>query len=88
MENLLPSIVNNFSEMKNTNMKTCRIKYKYCECYFEYTKFKDDITEYKCLCCDKNYQKKFDKKLKERFFNTYEFSNHEVNMFEKKCLPI
>ena len=39
--------------------------------------FKDDLIVYKCFCC--NYQQKFDKKLKERFFNTYEFSNHDNN---------
>ena len=35
--------------------------------------FKDDLIEYKCLCCNKNYQHKFDEKLKEQFFNTYKF---------------
>ena len=39
------------------------------------------ITEYKCLCCNKNYQQGFDKKLKEHFFNTYNFSNHNNNKF-------
>ena len=34
-----------------------------------------------CLCCNKNYQQKFDEKLKERFFNTYKFSNHDNNKF-------
>ena len=33
------------------------------------------------LCCNKNYQQKFDEKLKERFFNTYKFSNHDKNKF-------
>ena len=33
------------------------------------------------MCCNKNYQRKFHKKLKERFFNTYKFSNHENNKF-------
>ena len=31
------------------------------------------------MCCNKNYQHKFDEKLKERFFNTYKFSNHDNN---------
>ena len=39
--------------------------------------FKDDLIEYKCLCCNKNYQRKFDERLKKRFFNTYKFSNHD-----------
>ena len=33
------------------------------------------------MCCDKNYQHKFDEKLKERFFNTYKFSNNDNNKF-------
>ena len=48
--------------------ETCRIKYKYCHCLLEYTNFKNDLTKYKCLCCNKNYQQKFNQKLKERFF--------------------
>ena len=35
--------------------ETCRIKYKYCACFLEYTNFKDNLIEYKCLCCNKNY---------------------------------
>ena len=30
--------------------------------------FKYDLTEYKCLCCNKNYQQKFDENLKKRFY--------------------
>ena len=40
----------------------------------QYTNLKDNFIKYKCLCCNKNYQKKFDKKLNERFFNRWEFS--------------
>ena len=63
-----------------TKCETCGIKYKYCNCFLEYTNFKDDLTEYKCLCCNKN-QQKFDEKLKKRFLNTYKFSNHNNNKF-------
>ena len=41
---------------------TCRIKYKYCDFFPEYTKIKDDLIESKCLCCNKNYQEKSDEK--------------------------
>ena len=44
--------------------ETCRIKYKYCNSFLEYINIKDDLIEYKCLCCNKNYQHKFDEKLK------------------------
>ena len=33
------------------------------------------------MCCSKNYQREFNEKLKERFFNTYKFSNHGNNNF-------
>ena len=41
------------------------------------TLIKDNLIEYRFLCC----QHKFDEKLKERFFNTYRFSNHDNNKF-------
>ena len=34
-----------------------------------------------CLCCNKNYQHKFDEKLKKLFFNTYKVSNHDSTKF-------
>ena len=40
--------------------ETCRIKFKFCDCFLENTNFKDDLIEYKCLCCNKNYQRKKD----------------------------
>ena len=33
------------------------------------------------MLCNKNYQQKFDEKLKERFFSTYKCSNHDSNKF-------
>ena len=57
----------------------CRIRYKSCDCPLEYTNLKDDLPDYKCLCCNKNYQQKFEEKLKKRFFNTHKFSNNDNN---------
>ena len=56
-------------------------KYKYCGCFLQYINFKDDLIECKCLYCNKYYQHNFDKKVKEHFFNTYQFSNHNNNKF-------
>ena len=56
-------------------------EYKHCDYFLEYKNFKDDFIECQCLVCNKNCQRKFDEKLKERFFNTYKFSNHENNKF-------
>ena len=55
--------------------------WNYCYCFLEYTNFKDDLIEYKCLCCNKNYLHKFDEKLKEWFFSTFKISNHDKNKF-------
>ena len=46
------------------------IKHKYCNCFLEYTNFKDDLIEYKCFCYNKSYQRKLDEKLKEQHLNT------------------
>ena len=66
---------------------------KYCDYFLKYTNFEDDLMEYKCLVCDKNCQTKFNEKVKERFFNTYKFSNHGNNKFiyfiiTKRCLSL
>ena len=43
--------------------------------------FSEGCLCYKCLCCNENYQQKFDEKLQKRFLNTYKFSNHNKNKF-------
>ena len=64
------------------NVKTYGIKYKYCNCFHEYRNFRDDLIEYKCLCCsNKNYQQKIDDKIKKKFVNAWKFSNHDNNKF-------
>ena len=65
----------------NKNWKTCGITYELCDYFFEYTNCKDDLIEYKCLCCNKMYERMFHGKLKERFLNTQKFSNHDNNKF-------
>ena len=87
----LSNLANNLSEViykikcknghDNQNCETCAITYEVCDCFFENTNFKDDIIEFKYLCCNKNFQQKFYEKLKERFFNTNKFSNHGINNF-------
>ena len=91
MVSSLSKLANNLSEEihrikcnfghNDKKCETCGIKYKYCDCFFVYMNFKEDSIEYKCLCCNKNYQHKFHKKLKERFFNTYKFYNQDNNKF-------
>ena len=80
MVSSLSNPVNNLSEgihrikckygHANKKCEICGIKCKYCDCFYEYTNFKDDLIEYKCLCCNNNFQQKFDEKLKERLLHT------------------
>ena len=89
MASPLLNLVKNLSEENCTckyghNGRQCEtygIKYKYYDYFLEYANFKDDLIEYKCLCCNKNYQHKFDEKLKERIFKTYKLSNNGNNRF-------
>ena len=91
MTSLLSNLVNNLSEgiqrikykfgHDDKKCETFGIKYKYCDCFLEYTNFKDDLIEYERLCCNKNYQRKLDEKIKEQFFNTCKFSNHGNKKF-------
>ena len=70
MTSSLSNLVNNLAEGF----------YKDCEFFcLEYTGVIDDLIEYKCLCCNKNYQKRFDENIEKRFFNTYKFSKHVIN---------
>ena len=64
----LSSLLNYFSEgihkikckygHNDKTCKTCGIKYKYCDCFLECTNFKDNLIEYKCLCCNKKLSTK------------------------------
>ena len=91
MASSLSNLVNNLSGgiyrikckfgHNNKKCETCGIKYKHCNCFLEYKILKDYLIEYKCLSCHKSYQRKFDEKLKERFFNAYKFSNHDSNKY-------
>ena len=73
MGSLLSNLVNNLSEgihkikwkygHDDKKCETCEIKYKCCNCFLECTNFKDDLIEYKCFYCNKNYQQKFDEML-------------------------
>ena len=92
MASSLLDLVNNLSEVihkinckfrhDDKNIKLVELIISKCwDCFLEYKIFKDDLIEYKCLCCNKNCQQNFDKKLKEEFFNTHTFSNHYSKKF-------
>ena len=84
MARSLSNLVNNFSEEihkteyeygrdDKVNVKTAELDITIA------TNFKEDLIEYKCLCCNENYKKWFDEKIMERFFNTCIFSKHDNN---------
>ena len=95
MASSLSNLVNNPSEgihkvkckyrYNDKKCETCGIIYKACDCFLEYTNFKNanvyKVCLYKCSYGNKNYQKKFNEKLKELFLNTYKFSNRDNNKF-------
>ena len=61
MASSLSNLVSNLSEgfhkiickyvHKHKKFETCGIRYKYCDCFLEYTYVNDDLIEYKCLYC-------------------------------------
>ena len=74
MASSLSNLANNLSEGIHIikckfehDDKTCEtygIKSKYSNCFLEYTNYKEDLIEYKCLCCNKSYQRTFAVKLR------------------------
>ena len=58
-----------------------KIKFKDCNCSLEYYSIKDDLIEFKCLPCNKDYSDKVDEELKKKFKNTFKFSNIHINEF-------
>ena len=75
MSTSLSSLVNNLSDGlyndKCTDCKSC----------FEYISAKDNQLIFKCLKCNKNYNKDLNKDLIKRFASTYEFCNGDINNF-------
>ena len=65
MASLLSNPVNNLSERihkvkckhghEDKKCETCGIKYRYCNCFFECTDFKDDLIEN--VCCNKKLKR-------------------------------
>ena len=86
MASSLSNLVNNLAEgihkmkckYKQWSLAESNIKIAF---FFEYKNLKCNLTEYKCLCCSKNYKAKFNENLKKRFFDKYKFCNHDINVF-------
>ena len=74
MSSSLSNLVGNLSEgfqNKCTDCKSC----------FEYISVQDDQLIFKCLKCNENYNKYFNKDLINIFARTYEFCNGDFNKF-------
>ena len=52
-----------------------------CESCLDYMTTKDEQLIFRCFRCKKNYEKNFNKELIQRFVNTYEFCNGDLNKF-------
>ena len=57
------------------------INCKDCDCFFKYESVKDNFIKYNCLSCNKEYSKKLNEELKNKFINMFKFSNNEINKF-------
>ena len=75
MSDSLPSLIDNLSE--GLHNKKC----KKCKSCLEYISIKDNKSIYECIDCNKNYKLHFNKDLINRFANTYEFCNENINKF-------
>ena len=69
------------SDMVIKNVKHIELNVSIATVFLNIQTLKVDLIEYECLCCNKNYQNKFDEKLKEQFFNTCKFSNFDNKKF-------
>ena len=89
MRRLLSNLVDNLAEGNHKikckhgpdikKYETSGIKYKDCDCCFEYKNAKDDLKEHKCFYCSKNIQNKLDENLNNQFANTWKIFNHDIN---------
>ena len=75
MSTSLSSRVSNLSEGLHNDW---RIDCKSC---LDYMTTKDEELIFRCFSCKKNYEKNFNKDLIQRFANTYEFCNGDLNTF-------
>ena len=65
--------INFLKKFRNLNVNT--------DMMIKNANFKNNLIEYKCLCCKKNHHQKFDEKLKKQFFNRYKSSDNDNNKF-------
>ena len=75
MSTSLSSLVNNLSHGLYSD------KYTDCKSCLEYISTKDNRLIFKCLKCNKNYNKYVNNDLINRFTDIYEFCDRDINKF-------
>ena len=79
MSTSLSSLVDNLSDELHSS------KCKNCKASLDYMKVENNqLIFFKCLNCNKENNKYFNKKLINRLSNTYKFCNENMNKFKKK----
>ena len=75
MATSLSNLVNNLSDGLYND------KCIYCKSYIDYMSIRDNRLIFKCLNCNKNYNKDFNKELINRFSSTYKFCDEDITTF-------
>ena len=80
----------------NLTEEILKIKYKDCDCSFEFEGVKNNLMKNKCLSCNNNCSNKIDEELKKKFKRTFTFLNLMSFKFKntfhyatkKRCLSL
>ena len=75
MSTSLSNLVSNLSEVLHND------RCIHCKSCLDFMTTKDEQLIFRCLKCKKNYEKKINKELIQRFANIYEFCNDDLNKF-------
>ena len=75
MATSLSKLVDNLTE--NVHNDKC----DKCKSNFCFVRAMNETLLFKCIDCEKEYEKEFNKELLERFSNTYEFCDNDLNKF-------
>ena len=75
MSTSLSNLVSNLSEGRHNDRCID------CKSCLDYMTTTDEKLIFRCFMCKKNYEKNFNEKLIQRFANTYEFCNGDLNKF-------
>ena len=75
MASSLSNLVDNLAEGIH------KIKCKDCNCFLEYESVKNNLSQYKCLSCNRENLNNNDEILKKQSKNPFKFSNNDISKF-------